>query len=187
MLRLTSVHLPCQEWPEFFEVGVPNSVWVCKGYASGDTKLFWDYSDCRDFCKHIAFPLSNTHLFSELFWLKVRSRMLKLPVFNSSSGFAEFKKDVKCSASHVIAAIISSLKDTIMGFMSVCNVSCLIVSCNCDTATVKQNIPEPVRLRKEKKHLAVKNKNRNFCGKILHTQTWKKHSFCKTYRWWLNL
>lgn len=113
-------------------------------------------------------------LYSELFQFKVRSRMLKLPVFNSSSGFAEFKKDIKCSASHVIAAIISSLKDTIIGFMSVCNVSCLIVSCNCDTARVKQKIPEPVRLRKEKKHLAGKNRNKNFCGKILQNQTWKK-------------
>lgn len=121
-------------------------------------------------------------LFSELFQFKVRSRMLKLPVFNSSSGFAEFKKDIKCSASHVIAAIISSLKDTIIGFMSVCNVSCLIVFCNCDTATVKQKIPEPVRLRKEKKHLPGKNTNRNFCRKILQTQTWKKQSFCMTCR-----
>lgn len=121
---------------------------VCvKGYtAFGDTQLFC--SDCGDFCKHTAFPLNVMLLFSELFRFKVRSRMLKLPVFNFSSGFAEFKKDVKCSASHVIAAIISSVKDTIMGFMSVCNVSCLIVSCNCDTATVEQKIPEPVRLRK---------------------------------------
>lgn len=132
----------------------------------GIQSFFDVYSDCRDLCKHSAFLLSDMLLFSELFQLKLRSRMLKLPVFNSSSGFAE---DVKCSASHVIAAIISSLKDTISGFMSDCNTSCLIVSCNCDTDTVKQKIPEPVRLRKEKKHLAGKNRNRNFCGKILQT------------------
>lgn len=102
-------------------------MWVCKGCASGDTNLFWCYSDCRGFLKHTAFPLSNMLLLSELFLLKVRWRMLKLPVFNSSSGFAEFKKDVKCSTFHVIV-IISSLNYTVIGFMSVCNVSCLSVS-----------------------------------------------------------
>lgn len=171
MLRLTSVQF-------IFVVknglSFSRQAWLTLCGFVGGTLLgiqsFFDvYSDCRELCKHSAFPLSDMLLFSELLQLKLRSRMLKLPVFNSSSGFAEFKEDVKCSASHVIAAIISSLKDTITGFRSDCNTSCLIVSCNCDTATVKQKIPDPVRLRKEKKHLAGKNRNRNFCGKILQT------------------